>query len=218
MPTHISRCLRAFPLTLALLLVPAALALANPAYDRVAAAFAQNGGQLDACSFTQPQLEAALAGIPPEIKQYVPDLRKAMRTGIALHRSGGCVGRRPGTSTTGSAGAIPPAQTTPAPATTTTTPAPAATTPAPATTSTPATAAAPASASTGARHHSSTPVVVALAALGGLLLVLLLWWGLARLRGWEPPSLARARHGWGEAGFRTTSTWSEFTDWLRLGR
>jgi hypothetical protein len=195
---------RTLLLALALLLVPAALARANPAYDRVAAAFAQGGGQLDACFFTQQQLEAALAGIPPEIKQYVPDLRKAMRTGIALHKSGRCAGRTPGVSTTA---APPPATTTTTP--TTTTPAPAATTTAPA---------APATTSTGARHHSSTPVVVAGAALGALLLLLLLWWGLARVRGWDPPSLARARHGWGEAGFRTTSTWAEFTDWLRLGR
>jgi hypothetical protein len=38
------------------------------------------------------------------------------------------------------------------------------------------------------------------------------------MRGWDPGWIARMRHGWGEAGFRTTSTWSEFTDWLRLGR
>jgi hypothetical protein len=192
---------RALALTLALLLVPAALARADAAYDRVAGAYAQAGGQLDACFFTQQQLTAALAGIPPEIKQYVPDLRKAMRTGIALHKSGGCAGRTPGVSTT----ATPPPATTPTTTATPTTPAPT-TTPAAATTA------------TGARHHSSTPVVVAGAALGALLLLLLLWWGLARLRGWDPPSLARARHGWGEAGFRATSTWSEFTDWLRLGR
>jgi hypothetical protein len=49
-----------------------------------------------------------------------------------------------------------------------------------------------------------------------LLALLLLGW--ARMRGWDPGWAARMRHAWGEAGFRTTSTWSEFTDWLRLGR
>jgi hypothetical protein len=38
------------------------------------------------------------------------------------------------------------------------------------------------------------------------------------MRGWDPSWIGRVRHGWREAGFRTTSTWSEFTDWLRLGR
>ena len=56
------------------------------------------------------------------------------------------------------------------------------------------------------------------AALGGLLVALLLLWGWARLRGWDPTWAARARHAWGEAGYRVTNTWSEFTDWLRLGR
>ena len=216
-------------LTLALLLVPATLARADAAYERVAGAYAEAGGHLDPCTFTQAQLEAGLAGIPPQIKDVVPDLRKAIQDGIAAHKSGGCAGREPGTTTTPdtsvSSGAVPPVTTTPAaPATTPAPatgtepgqPAPATATPPTATTTTPAQAeSAPAA---GPRNDDRDALVIALVALGALLLLALAIWGWARLRGWDPGWAMRARHAWGEAGFRTTTTWSEFTDWLRLGR
>lgn len=217
-------------LTLALLLVPAALARADAAYERVAAAYAEAGGHLDGCAFTQQQLEAGLAGIPPQIKDVVPDLRRAIQDGIAAHRRGECEGREPGTTTNPdapvSSDAVPPVTTTPAtpaaPATgagtepgqtapaTTTPGAPAATAPAPA-----ATESAPAP---GPREDDRDALVAGLVALGALLLLVLAIWGLVRLRGWDPAWATRTRHAWGEAGYRTTTTWSEFTDWLRLGR
>jgi hypothetical protein len=197
---HRARIFRVLvPLLALALLAPATPARANAAYDRVATAFAQGGGQLDACAFTQQQLEDAIAGIPKSIAKFVPDLRTAMRHGIAEHKRGDCKGRVPGTSTS----AVPPV-TTP---TTPTAPQP--------TTAPPATSAPAASA---AHHHDRTPLVVAALALGALALLLLALWLLARARGWDPPWIARQRHAWGEAGFRTTTTWSEFTDWLRLGR
>ncbi|HYV16934.1 MAG TPA: hypothetical protein VE972_13055 [Conexibacter sp.] len=202
-----TRTVRVLLVTLALALVPAALARADRAYDRVAAAYAQAGGQLDACAFTEAQLAAGLAGIPPEIKRYVPDLRRAIKQGIATHVRGDCAGRKPGTTTTppaGAGGAIPTPEVSPAPPATTTQPA---VTPPAATTT-----------GSGSRHHDTTPLAIALGALGALLVLLLALWGWARARGWDPPRLARARHAWGEAGHRTTSTWLEFTDWLRLGR
>jgi hypothetical protein len=215
----IARRLRTLVLTLALLLVPVSVARADQAYDRVAAAYAQAGGQLDACAFTQAQLEAALVGIPKEIRQYVPDLRKAIRTGIATHVSGDCAGRTPGTTTTppaGAGGAIPtPEVSTTPPPTTETLPSTTATTPP--TTTQPA-AIPPTTTTGGDRHRDTTPLAIALGALGALLALLLLLWAWARARGWDPSWLARARHAWGEAGHRTTSTWLEFTDWLRLGR
>jgi hypothetical protein len=214
-----ARRLRTLVLTLALLLLPAALARADQAYDRVAAAYAQAGGQLDACAFTQGQLEAALKGIPPEIKQYVPDLRKAVRAGIATHVSGGCAGRTPGTTTTppGAGGAIP----TPEVSTSTTPTTPTETLPQTATTPTTTQPAAIPPVTTtgrGGGHHDTTPLAIALGVLGALLLIALLLWAWARARGWDPAWQARARHAWGEAGHRTTSRWLEFTDWLRLGR
>ena len=43
---------------------------------------------------------------------------------------------------------------------------------------------------------------------------------LATARWWafEPGWYVRARHAGGEAGWRTSATWADFTDWLRLGR
>jgi hypothetical protein len=96
---------------------------------------------------------------------------------------------------------------------------PAATTPTTPTTTAPApaqTTAQPVASTT--QERDRTPLVVALIAAGALVLLALLLWGWARMRGWDPGWTARMRHAWGEAGFRTTSTWSEFTDWLRLGR
>ena len=187
-------------------------ARADQAYDQVATAYAQAGGHLNPCAFTTAELKAAVRGIPPAIRGVVPELRAAMVEGIAAHQRGDCRGVKPEEGTTG--GAAPATTTTP-PVTTQTAPAaPAATTPttpAPAQTSTQP-------AATGTHERDRTPLVVTLIAAGALVLLTLLLWGWARMRGWDPGWVARVRHGWREAGFRTMSTWSEFTDWLRLGR
>ncbi len=49
--------------------------------------------------------------------------------------------------------------------------------------------------------------VVALAGLAGAV-----WWA------WEPRWLPRARHACQELGLRSSATWAEFVDWVRLGR
>lgn len=226
-----SRILGALALAAALLALPAGLAHADQAYDKVASAYAQAGGQLDPCAFTEDELKAAVRGIPPQIRDVVPDLRRAMVQGIATQMSGGCKGRAPEEGQTG--GVVAPGTTTtpttsaPAtaapPVTTPTETAPAApvtTTPAPTTTAPAPAAAAPAPQPAGSTDDGSdtTPLLIALVAASALLLLALLLWGWARMRGWDPTWLARRRHAWGEAGFRTTSTWAEFTDWLRLGR
>jgi len=210
-------------LALAAALALPAAARADQAYERVATAYAQAGGHLEPCAFTQAELEAAVRGIPPAIRNVVPALRRAMEDGIAAHERGDCRGVKPEEGTTGGAapGSAPPAGTTPSvttpPATipTQTAPAPAATAP---TTSAPAATTAQPAARAGSRERDGTPLVIALIAAGSLVLLALALWGWARMRGWDPAWVARMRHGWGEAGFRTTSTWSEFTDWLRLGR
>ncbi|HKG40047.1 MAG TPA: hypothetical protein VKB25_13750 [Conexibacter sp.] len=221
----------------ALLAAAATLMLALPgaahadqAYDKVANAYAVAGGRLDPCSFTQAELEAAVKGIPPEIRNAVPDLRRAIDDGIAAHKRGDCKGVKPEEGTTGGAApsATTPTTTTPPvttpPVTAQTAPAvppvPAATTPtAPTTPTTSAPAPAASQPAAGAaQERDRTPILVALIAAGALVLLGLLLWGWARMRGWDPGWVARVRHGWGEAGFRTTSTWTEFTDWLRLGR
>jgi hypothetical protein len=224
-----SRLAAALAAALPLLLAPAA-ARADQAYDKVASAYAQAGGHLDPCQFSEAELEAAVRGIPPAIRNVVPALRRAMLDGIAAHMHGDCRGRKPEEGTTGGAApgtttpttTTPPVTTPPAPTTTETapaTPAPGTTTPPPAgTTPAPATTAPAPQAASATHERDRTPLLVALVAAGALLLLGLLLWGWARMRGWDPPWLARTRHGWGEAGFRTTSTWSEFTDWLRMGR
>jgi hypothetical protein len=217
------RGMLALALALSALLVPVSPACADRAYESVAAAFTRGGGHLDPCAFTRTQLEAALRGIPAEFRTAVPDLRRAIHVGIAAHERGDCKGVRPEEGTTGgaAAGTTPPVTTAPsapAPPAAQTAPAtsvPTGTTP---TTAAPATTAPTQPAATGSRKRDRTPLLVALVAAGALVLLALLLWGAARTRGWDPAWAARVRHGWSEAGFRTTSTWAEFTDWLRLGR
>jgi hypothetical protein len=226
---HCALALVALPAAVVALALPSP-ARADQAYDKVANAYAVAGGHLEPCTFTQAELEAAVKGIPPAIRDAVPDLRRAIDDGIAAHKRGDCKGVKPEEGTTGGAApsATTPTTTTPPvttpPVTTQTAPAvpvaPAVTTPptptTPTTTAPATTATQPAAGA--AQERDRTPILVALIAAGALVLLGLLLWGWARMRGWDPGWVARVRHGWGEAGFRTTSTWTEFTDWLRLGR
>jgi hypothetical protein len=54
--------------------------------------------------------------------------------------------------------------------------------------------------------------------LAGLLALSCLAWGIARRQAFEPRWTVSLRHAMGEAGFRASATWAEFSDWLRLGR
>ena len=75
-------------------------------------------------------------------------------------------------------------------------------------------------ATTAPAHHSdklSTGAIIA-AAVAALLALGCAAWGLARLRAYEPHGALSARHAMAEAGFRASSTWDEFRDWIRLGR
>jgi hypothetical protein len=72
---------------------------------------------------------------------------------------------------------------------------------------------------TGAARRSgglSTAAIV-LAALAALLALASAAWGIARLLAYEPQWTVSARHMIAEAGFRVSSTWDEFSDWIRLG-
>lgn len=217
-------------LAVLVLALSASLALAAPAhadkaYDKVADAYARAGGHLDPCAFTQAELKAAVRGIPPNIRNVVPALRAAMVEGIAAHERGDCRGVKPDEGTTGGAApgnppatTTPPVTTPPATQTQTAPAAPATIAPATPATTTPAPATPQPAAASTTHERDRTPLVVALIVLGGLVLLALLAWGLARMRGWDPSWASRMHHAWAEAGFRTSSTWSEFTDWLRLGR
>ncbi len=65
--------------------------------------------------------------------------------------------------------------------------------------------------------HVSTEAIV-LAAIAALLLLACAAWAFARSRAYEPHWLVSVRHAMAEAGFRTSATWAEFTDWARIGR
>jgi hypothetical protein len=60
--------------------------------------------------------------------------------------------------------------------------------------------------------------IVALAILAALLALGALLFGIARWFAWEPAWAVRVRHATGEAGWRASSTWAEFTDFVRFGR
>ena len=139
---------------------------------------------------------------------------------LALVPPAGAWAQDPTTPTTAQGTTTLPTPTTAAPA-----PAPAPTTAAPTTTAAPAPAPPPAAtqpAATAAAAPASddrgTAAIVLLLVVGGMLLAALVLWGLAYWQAWEPPWLLRWRHAGGEAGWRVGNAWSEFTDWLRLGR
>ena len=57
-----------------------------------------------------------------------------------------------------------------------------------------------------------------LVVLGAIALAVIVLWAFALWWAAEPPWLVRWRHATGEAGWRASAAWAEFTDWLRLGR
>jgi hypothetical protein len=66
------------------------------------------------------------------------------------------------------------------------------------------------------KKHLSTGAIL-LAALAAMLVLACVIWGLARRCAVEPHWWLSLRHAMAEAGFRASSTWAEFTDWVRLG-
>jgi hypothetical protein len=67
-----------------------------------------------------------------------------------------------------------------------------------------------------ATHAISTGAIV-IAAIAALLAFGCLLWGVSRLLAFEPRWVLSMRHAIAEAGLRTSSTWAELTDWIRLG-
>jgi hypothetical protein len=69
-------------------------------------------------------------------------------------------------------------------------------------------------------HHAThvSGAAIAVGAAGALVVLACLVWALARVLSFEPRWTLSARHAIAEAGFRASATWSEFSDWARLGR
>jgi hypothetical protein len=203
----------------------------------------QSNGKVPPCTFTAAELKQALKDVTPDIQQYAPDFEDAIKVALEARATGAC-GKKgssgtqtsttpAATGTSGSGSGSGGATTTTSPANTSTGTQPGATTTAPATTGTtpqpaPTVDPAPAvnddaipSAATGpvasGADDAPAPLLV-LAVMLGTLLVLAGLWLAARWLGFDPPWLARWRHATQEAGWRASAAWSEFTDWVRLGR
>jgi hypothetical protein len=213
-------------LTSALVLSLSAAPLAHAsAFDQIFRAYQQHG-KIDPCAFSDAQLQSAAKHVPNDIEAYAPDFPNALQAAIEARAGGACktsAGATSGTpGATGTPGGTPgtpggtAAPATPAPAGATVTPGP---TPEP----TAAPAASDQAIARSARlvrdSNAGTPApVVALGVLGLLLALGGLVYGLAHWLAWDPRWSRSARHALGEAGWRAGNTWSEFTDWVRLGR
>jgi hypothetical protein len=82
---------------------------------------------------------------------------------------------------------------------------------------TPAEALAATAAHPAAGGTSISTGAVVIAVIAALVAIACLAWALARRRAFEPRWLLSLRHTVAEAGFRTSETWAEFADWLKLG-
>jgi hypothetical protein len=69
------------------------------------------------------------------------------------------------------------------------------------------------------RHSSShlSTAAIVVAAVAGLVALACLAWALARVLAYQPRWSESLRHSLAEAGFRASSTWEEFNDWVRSG-
>jgi hypothetical protein len=221
------------------LVLAAGLAVASPAFGgqrelnaRLLVEYVKNG-RLNACNYTQAELKGALASVPEDQKQYGAPLIAAIDDAIAARAQGACntAKKKAQQTTAGTAVAPPPGQAPPAPPTTAGhaatqtpgTPPPAKAPPTPTAEPTPVAQIAtdnsiPIAARTTAVETDTPAPLILLAILAGLLAFTGLTFGLVRWFAWEPAWAVRLRHAAGEAGWRASSTFSEFADFVRLGR
>jgi len=171
-------------------------AATTPAQPVPAPASAQNG--LDATSSVAPSNAGGTSA--PAASTATPTTTYAPSNGTALPSTtpGATPGTTPGTAAPGAAASTPPVST---PATSAAQPA------------------APAQGRTTAKKgdRSLSTGAIVIAALAALLVLVCAAWGIARLTAFEPRWSISLRHSMAEAGFRVSATWSEFTDWVRLG-
>jgi cobalamin biosynthesis Mg chelatase CobN len=227
-----------FVLACALSLAFTATASAN-LLDVIVADYADDG-RLNACKYTQKQLQTLKALIPNDLAAYDAGFSPAVDDALARRAEGACNkqkaqnGAGTGSTVAPAGGATPPppaasgatshanragAASSAAPS------APATVQPPPTPTAQPQPAPAviagdPISvAATATDPATDAPFpVLALAILAGLFALAGLVVALVRWRGWEPAWAVELRHAAGEAGWRASSTWAEFTDFVRFGR
>ena len=217
---------------LALILLPASVALADSAFDQVLKDY-QSDGQIDQCAHSEQSLRDAQHQIPNDIEQYAPDFPDALSAALRQRAAGTCdqSSSGSGTSTTasassgstgGSTGSSAPssggssATSAPTPAGKPKAGAPPA--PPPVAKAAGGTLAASIPASTSASEAGTPLPIILLAILGGLLLVIGLVVWVARFMGWGLDRWADTLQTWREAGYRSQNAISEFADWARRGR
>lgn len=224
-----------------LLALVACLACAAPASADPLTTILQdyvNDQRIDPCRYSEKQLRQLKDLIPNDANAYAADFAAAVDDALANRAQGACNkakaqgdGATAAPATGGGTGSTtpPPAasgDTTGAAGTGTAAPAPNVAKAPPTPTAQPT--AAPeivairdaitvAAGTTDPATDAPFPVL-ALAILAGLFALSGLVVALARWRGWEPGWADDLRHAAGEAGWRASSTWAEFTDFVRLGR
>ncbi len=229
-----------FLLACALSLAFTATASAN-LLDVIVADYADDG-RLNTCKYTSKQLQTLKGLIPNDLAAYDGGFAPAVDDALARRAEGACNQKKARSDAAGTASA--PAggdggATSPPPASSGATgndsgagagansapSAPATVKPPPTPTAQPTPAPAviagdPISvAATATDPATDAPFpVLALAILAGLFVLAGLIVALVRWRAWEPGWAVNFRHAAGEAGWRASSTWAEFTDFVRFGR
>ncbi len=225
---------RITPLLLALVV---SLACAIPANarplnlgERILTNFIENGSRIDACKFSTSDLKKAKNAIPEDQEQYGASLIAALDDAIAARAQGACNKKKPAQGpAVADQSAAPPAstggQTPPAQGAAQGAAAPGQAQAPPTPTAEPTPAASIAADDSIALASDTTDVgadapfpVLLLAILAGLLAAGGLTFAFVRWFAWEPTWAIRFRHATGEAGWRASSTFSEFADFVRLGR
>ncbi len=224
-------------LSIALVLI-AGLAIATPALGsqrdlnkRLLTEYVKNG-RLNACNYTPNELKSAINSIPEDLKQYGAPLVAAIDDAIAARAQGACnTKRKPAAQATGGQTTAPPAAQAPPPPPSSggqatqapSTPQAAKAPPTPTAEPTPVVqiasddSVAIAARTTAVETDAPAPLLL-LAILAGLLAFSGLAFAVVRWFAWEPAWAVRFRHAAGEAGWRASSTFSEFSDFVRLGR
>jgi hypothetical protein len=225
------------------LLIAAALlslALVTPAFADLGSKLVKDfgdDGALNPCVYTETELGQIKSLIANDTEAYAPDLRSAIDAMLERRGEGVCNKKKsqggsgggttsPGGSGTsgtpnsgGSQGAGTPSTagsgTPAAPGVAKAAPGPGA-----APTAAPLIGDDSINAAARSDQPGDTPPVplLALAALLALMALGTLVYGVIRFTGWEPAWAPRARHAAAEAGWRASSTWAEFTDFVRFGR
>jgi hypothetical protein len=219
------------------LVLAAGLTVASPALGgqrelnaRLVGEYIKNG-RLNACNYTSNELKGAINSIPEDLKQYGAPLIAAIDDAIAARAQGACnTAKKKAQPATSSAASAPPAGQAPPPPTaghaatqSPGTPQAAKAPPTPTAEPTPVAQIAtdnsiPIAAHTTAVATDTPAPLILLAILAGLLAFTGLTFGLVRWFAWEPAWAVRLRHATGEAGWRASSTFSEFADFVRMGR